>query len=106
MLRKRRRDALIEQWLPLAFRIAFRWWSVHGGDLDNLRGEAQLALVRASRRFDPRRGYSFGTFAGKYVWTALYHLTAQERRHCLAAHPLVNLDVPDRETTEVPGLSA
>ena len=59
---QRARDALIEQYLPLAHRLARRYVS-SGEPLEDLVQIASLGLVKAVERFDPSRGFAFTTFA-------------------------------------------
>jgi RNA polymerase sigma-B factor len=48
--------------MPLARRLA-RSFSGRGEDLDDLTQVAMLGLVKAARRFDPKRGIAFPKFA-------------------------------------------
>jgi RNA polymerase sigma-B factor len=59
---QRARDALIEQFLPLAHRLARRYVSA-GEPYEDLVQIASLGLVKAVERFEPSRGYAFSTFA-------------------------------------------
>jgi RNA polymerase sigma factor (sigma-70 family) len=56
------RDALVEQFLPLATRLAQRY---HRGaePLDDLVQVASVGLLKAIDRFDPDRGAAFSPFA-------------------------------------------
>ena len=56
------RDVLIEQFLPLAHRLARRYTNV-GEPFEDLFQIASLGLVKAVERFDPDRGFAFTTFA-------------------------------------------
>jgi RNA polymerase sigma-B factor len=49
--------------MPLARRLAGRYHQHRGEPLDDLIQVASLALVKAARRYDERRGVSFGTYA-------------------------------------------
>jgi RNA polymerase sigma-B factor len=56
------RQRLIEQYLPLADKIARRY--THTSEpLDDLKQVARLGLVKAADRWDPGRGNTFSTFA-------------------------------------------
>jgi RNA polymerase sigma-B factor len=56
------RRRLIQQYLPLADRLARRY--MHTSEpLDDLRQVARLGLVKAADRWDPARGTAFSTFA-------------------------------------------
>ena len=56
------REALISRFLPLARRLARRYYS--GGEpLDDLVQVANVGLVKAVERFDETRGVSFPTYA-------------------------------------------
>jgi RNA polymerase sigma-B factor len=56
------RDALVEQFLPLATQLARRY---HRGNepLDDLVQVASVGLLKAIDRFDPARGTAFSSFA-------------------------------------------
>lgn len=56
------RDAIIEDHLPLARRVAARYASSEES-LDDLFQVACLGLVKAVDRFDPRRGAAFSSYA-------------------------------------------
>jgi len=56
------RDALVEQYLPLARMLARRYGRT-AEPLDDLEQVACLGLVQAVDRFDPTRGIAFGSFA-------------------------------------------
>jgi RNA polymerase sigma factor (sigma-70 family) len=51
-------SATIEAFLPLSRRIAADIWKHHGRalELDDLKGEASLILVKAANSYDPSRG--------------------------------------------------
>jgi RNA polymerase sigma-B factor len=55
------RDRLVESHLPLVRAIARRY-AGRGEALDDLVQVGSIGLLRASKRFDPGRGVSFGTF--------------------------------------------
>jgi RNA polymerase sigma-B factor len=58
----RAREALVRRFLPLARKLARRYYS--GGEpLDDLVQVASLGLVKAIERFDETRGVSFSSYA-------------------------------------------
>jgi RNA polymerase sigma-B factor len=58
----RKRDELIERYLPLAESLARRYQ--HSGQtLDDLTQVASIGLVKAVDRFDPNRGVNFESYA-------------------------------------------
>jgi RNA polymerase sigma-B factor len=78
----RRRDELVRSHLPLARRLAGRYYSA-GESRDDLEQVASLGLVLAAKRFDPVRGHSFASFA---VPTILGELRRHVRDHGWALH--------------------
>lgn len=67
------REALIRRFLPLARKLARRYYS--GGEpLDDLVQVASLGLVKAVERFDERRGVAFSSYAVPTI-------TGELRRH-------------------------
>jgi RNA polymerase sigma-70 factor (sigma-B/F/G subfamily) len=78
---ERSREQLIEAHLPLVRSIAHRY-SGHGEDLDDLVQLGAVGLIKASKRFDPSRGVTFGTFAAPAI-------EGEIRRHLRdRAHPV------------------
>jgi RNA polymerase sigma factor (sigma-70 family) len=67
------REELILSCLKLARMFAIKFWKRGGckADLDDLNGQAFLGVVLAAEKFDPKRGYTFGTLAGKYIYGQL-----------------------------------
>jgi RNA polymerase sigma-B factor len=59
---RRARDQLIEQFLPLARKLARRYLP-SSEPYDDLTQVASLGLVKAVERFDPRKGFAFTSFA-------------------------------------------
>lgn len=59
---RRARDEIFERHLPLARRLAGRYWSAFE-PFDDLFQVASLGLLAAIERFDPDRGVAFPTFA-------------------------------------------
>jgi RNA polymerase sigma-B factor len=56
------REALIRQYMPLARKVAHRYWN-SSLPREDLTQVANLALVKAIDRFDPERGRPFEAFA-------------------------------------------
>jgi RNA polymerase sigma-B factor len=55
------RDAIVEQFMPLAQKLAGRYRNVE--DIEDLEQIAAIGLVKAIERFDPDRGIAFTSFA-------------------------------------------
>ena len=84
------RNEIVERHRKLADGVARRY-SARGLSVDDLRQTALLAMVRAVDRFDPTKGASFATFAGRTMegelkrslrdksWTVRPPRAAQER---------------------------
>lgn len=70
--RERFRQRLIETHVELAQQLARRFTG-RGEDYEDLVQVASLALVRASDRFDPDRGFEFSTFATRTIIGELKH---------------------------------
>jgi RNA polymerase sigma-B factor len=60
--RRALRDRLVEQWLPMAERIAVRFRG-RGESLEDLYQVAALGLVKAVDHYDPGRGRAFEAYA-------------------------------------------
>lgn len=56
------RDALVEQYLPLAYAVARKFTS-YGVELEDLQQVGAMALLKALDRYDPDKGVKFTTFA-------------------------------------------
>ena len=59
----RARQRLVENYLPLARKLAARYRGRGGEPFDDLLQVASLGLLKALDRFDPSRGTAFSTFA-------------------------------------------
>jgi RNA polymerase sigma-B factor len=55
------RDAIVEQFMPLARKLAGRYRNVE--DIEDLEQIAAIGLVKAIERFDPGRGIAFTSYA-------------------------------------------
>ena len=77
-------ERVVLQYDRLACALAqkFRWC---GEDLDDLIQVAREALIGASRRFEPRRGVRFMTYAYSVIWGRLMRYVRDEVR--LIRHP-------------------
>lgn len=75
------RDQLVDDYLPLARRLARRYQR-NGEPIDDLVQVASLGLVLAAERFDPSRGTAFASFA---VPTIVGELRRHVRDHRWAA---------------------
>ncbi|MEW1640698.1 SigB/SigF/SigG family RNA polymerase sigma factor [Streptomyces sp. NPDC091219] len=56
------RDRIVEDWLPMADRLAGRFRN-RGESTEDLRQVAALGLVKAVDRYDPERGSAFESYA-------------------------------------------
>jgi RNA polymerase primary sigma factor len=75
-----------EQHIPLAWNIA-RHYSGLGLDLDDLRQEAVIGLMRACELYDPGHGVQFSTYATHWIRQAIRRaLERQARTIRLPAH--------------------
>lgn len=68
----RDRTKLIEQYLPLARKLARRY-AGRGEPYEDLVQVASVGLINAVDRFDPDRGYAFSTFAVPTILGELKH---------------------------------
>jgi len=67
-------DRLVTSHLPLARKLAYRIKSRDVG-IEDLIAEANEALTRAAKTFDPDRGFTFATYGGRSAWHALMDAT-------------------------------
>ncbi|HEV2998660.1 MAG TPA: sigma-70 family RNA polymerase sigma factor, partial [Solirubrobacteraceae bacterium] len=58
----RARELLVERYLPLARRLARRYQNTEGS-LEDLVQVASIGLLKATDRFDPKRGIAFSSYA-------------------------------------------
>src|SRR6188472_4073511 len=79
----RERDAVIEEFMPLAISLA-RGFGTNRDSRDDLVQVACLGLVKAFDRFDPERGLMFSSFA---VPTILGELRTPARQNLAASRP-------------------
>jgi RNA polymerase sigma-B factor len=77
------RDRLIESHLPLVRALARRY-AGRGEALEDLVQVGTVGLIKASKRFDPRRGVSFASFAAPAV-------EGEIRRHLAERGPSVRI---------------
>lgn len=75
-------DSVIEQHMPLAHQLAAKFAKKAGkySDLDDLVGEALLALVSVTKTFEFDRGASFTTYAYRCIWYSLCEHLRRETR--------------------------
>ncbi len=79
---RRAREELVERFLPLARKLAYRYQDA-GEPFDDLLQVASLGLVKAVDRFDLRRGVAFTTYA---VPTIVGEIKRHFRDHSWAVH--------------------
>lgn len=78
----RDRDRLVEEFAPLARKLAARY--VHVAEpLDDLIQVATIGLIKAVDRYDPGRGAAFSSFA---IPTILGEIKRHFRDHCWSIH--------------------
>lgn len=91
-------DSRLGDWVkyrPLALHLAHKYWLGSGRwfELDEMRGEALLGLVKAAKSFDETRGIVFSVFARRVIsFHLLSWLKVFNRRRELA--PMTSLDAP------------
>jgi RNA polymerase sigma-B factor len=76
------RDALFERYLPLARSLAARYRHT-SEPYDDLLQVASIGLLKALKRYDPKRGHAFSSFA---VPTILGELRRHLRDHTWSVH--------------------
>lgn len=94
---RRLRNNLVEQYTPLARRIANRY-AGRGEPIEDLTQVAMLGLVKAAERFDPDRGTDFPRYA---VPTILGELRRHFRDSCWAVRVPRHLQELSLRTNEV-----
>ena len=70
------RDRLLLAYRPLGLTMAQEVARTTGGNIEDLAQEAFVALAESLDKFDPARGFGFGTFAR-------WHVMGQLRRHIM-----------------------
>jgi RNA polymerase primary sigma factor len=86
------REQLVEANLRLAAHVAFKY-RFSKLDLVDLVQEANLGLIRAAERFDPRRGFKFSTYATWWIRQGISRALAdQERTVRLPVHVVEKLN--------------
>lgn len=65
--------ALAETCVGLAYKFALDHFRKFGGDLDETRSAALLALVDAARCFKPELGWKFSTYAANVIFRRFQH---------------------------------
>lgn len=70
------RDRLLLAYRPLGLTMAQEVARTTGGNIEDLAQEAFVALAESLDKFDPTRGFGFGTFAR-------WHVMGQLRRHIM-----------------------
>ncbi|HQT86367.1 sigma-70 family RNA polymerase sigma factor [Acidiphilium rubrum] len=61
-----------------------------GGSVDDLESEAMLGLMDAIKRFDPSKGFAFGTYAVWWIDAALREFTTRNRSIVRHPRPALN----------------
>lgn len=75
----KRQQALVAQWVRLAYLLANQWARrFPGSDPEALAGSAMLALCRAARAFKPELGVKFSTFANMCINQELRRETGRQ----------------------------
>jgi RNA polymerase sigma-32 factor len=101
-------DALVCAHLRLVYAIAGSFRAT-GARNDDLVSEGSLALVIAARRFDPRHGLRFSTYAGYWIRALLRRFSLLDRRIVRppstrdARRVLANLNRSERKLSQESG---
>ncbi len=82
------RDALVRQWLPLAYKLAAKHRRRRGGSADDLCQEAALALVEAATTYSPDRGVKFCNYAARCIMNHLINVSEKGAADVLDHDPL------------------
>ena len=89
---KGQRERLYAAHMGLVFTVLARFPFLTGEARDEAFAAGLLGLWQAAGRYDKSRGYTFGTYAGDYIWgTVMKHLTRERRAQRL---PTVSLETP------------
>lgn len=74
-----------------AWRLAYTWAAAHGveayDDIEDLKGVAHLALVKAAQTYDPDAGAEFFTYAYRVILNELIHQSRGEGNTSLVNVP-------------------
>jgi RNA polymerase sigma factor (sigma-70 family) len=95
------RDRLVLDYLPLAYKLAWEEQCKHGGDIDDLKQEAALAMLKAMPDYDPMRG-AFVTFAR----AAIRHHFLNLARDRVPSEEQMSFDPIDRRSLALPSETA
>ena len=74
------KHTLVERNLRLVFTIANKYSSSSGVHRMDLIQEGSLGLMRAADRFDPTRGFKFGTYASWWIQQSIFLAIARQSR--------------------------
>ena len=97
------RSGLFGKHLPLAYKIASRYW-IPGGDREDVRQEARIGLWIATQGYDPAKG-SFRAFAKVVVERRLQTCVKVANRHYERPVELLpEMAVTEDRPSELPGL--
>lgn len=99
-----RQKLLVKRFLPLAHQLALRRYRCVNGvqDLDDLRSDAMIALVRAATLYRPDGGASFLTYAHISIWRRfMVDRPNDGRRRAITHERLEYLDGNPRELIDM-----